>query len=157
MRDDLTPIVSARRLRGAGLVWRPAVGDWCALANGAHAGGMYLVVEADATIGWATLLEPEGRWPAARIAAADGLWLPTLGQLKNVARGWGWRVATFEHVPPAALAAWTRDIPGLTPPAAATLPHRCVLTAAVGATSIQTEGFSEVEALAEALIAAMPR
>lgn len=103
MRDDLVMVTTARRLRTAGLRWRPQAGDWCTLLDGAnitadHA-GLWLVTAADAEVGWATIVAISGTWPSARIATNDGLWVPTAGQLKSWLRMHGYRVTTLESPP----------------------------------------------------------
>ncbi|MBA3826688.1 MAG: hypothetical protein H0X24_22670, partial [Ktedonobacterales bacterium] len=60
MRDDLVLADEAQRLRGAGLVWRPQPGDWCALVGAAHlagaGAGVWLVIDTSAA-GWLTVVD----------------------------------------------------------------------------------------------------
>lgn len=157
MRDELALAATARRLRAAGLVWQPQPGDWCALLDGSRA-GLWLVVEADAAVGWATIVATEARWPPARVAAQDALWLPTVGQLKAWLRAHGWRVSTQEVAPPAAVPGWAAGLPGMQAGAASPFAHRCVAVHPARPGAIQTAGLNEAEAVAEAVIvvAALP-
>ncbi len=103
MREDLVLTVTARALRAAGLQWRPNIGDWCVVMDGAHHAesdaGLWLVIEADPAIGWVGVRDARGIWPTARISMADALWLPTAGQLKAWIHARGYLIATYDHHP----------------------------------------------------------
>jgi hypothetical protein len=171
MRDDLVMAVQARRLRAAGLVWRPQVGDWCMLLAAAdisgEEAGIWLVIDAEAT-GTLTVVDGAARWSGRRIVASEALWLPTCGQLKGWLRGAGYSVSSLEGVDqPAqtpgtpttqaqgARPAWAAALLGVptTPPqpAAPLLRHRCRALRPGTGTIIEGDGLREADAVAEAV------
>ncbi len=169
MRDDLILTSTARRLRQAGLVWRAQVGDWCALLDGVtrhDEGGLWLVIAADADVGWATVSDAVAMWPPARIATADALWLPSAGQLKAWLRAHGYRVTTIETMTDGSTPAggpittprqgWAASLIGSAAsasPQAASGSHRCEATR--GATVLRAAGVTEAETVAEVVAQAL--
>lgn len=170
MRDDLVLAVQARRLRAAGLVWRPQMGDWCVMLAAAEISGedagIWLVIDAEAS-GTLTVVDGAARWSARRIVANEALWLPTCGQLKGWLRGAGYSVSTFEGAdlptpPPApsgstssgARPAWAASLLGAQPmsptqPAAPMLPHHCRALRPSSGTLVEGDGLREADAVAE--------
>ena len=144
MRDDIVTPTTARRLAGAGLVWEPQIGDWCAILGGEHIGegngSLWLVAGIFPATGMLGLVDSAGKWPAAQAPARDCLWLPTVGKLKAWLRGQGYRVATGES--PVVLLGGT----------GATMRHVCRLTRAEGGTPLDGEGPTESDALADAIL-----
>ncbi len=172
MRDDLTLAATARRLQGAGLRWLPQIGDWCALLDAVHLSehrvGLWCVVDAD-PMGWVDVRDSAGRWPSARIAATDALWLPTVGQLKTWLRAHGYTVSTMEGeklaqdsqrpsaAPQTTRPAWANALQGsaTTGKPGLTLTHRCIVSRSSSSPLPPFDGLTEVEAVAEAVYAVL--
>lgn len=169
MREDLVVTTTARRLRTAGLIWRPQVGDWCALVTAAYRvesqAGLWLVTNADATVGWVDVIDAAAQWPQARLALSDVLWLPTSGQMKGWLRSSGYHVSTVEGPEvtanptgqlgaSGARAGWAAGIlGGPTPPTVQPIgKHRCLIMRSTGGFSTQAEGITEAEAIAETIM-----
>jgi hypothetical protein len=172
MRDDLVLGAQARRLRAAGLVWRPQVGDWCAMLAAAEIAGedagIWLVIDVEAS-GMLTVVDGAARWSGQRIVAGEALWLPTCGQLKAWLRGAGYTVSTFEGAdlptPPLAPSAstasdsrpaWAAALLGVpaspaTPPAMPVLHHHCRALRPGSGAVIEGDGLREADAVAEAV------
>ena len=141
MREDVVTPATARRLRRAGLVWEPQMGDWCIVMGGEHLGegqpGLWLVAALAPAAGLVGVMDAAGEWPMARVPAFECVWLPSAGKLKTWLRAHGYRVATGE-ADPATLGTGPR--------------HVCRLTRPGDAAPIQTDGSSEAEAVAEAVL-----
>lgn len=167
MRDTLALASTARRLRGGGLIWRPQVGDWCTLIDAAHISGdqvgMWLVVDADATVGWINIIDAAAQWPTARISLNDALWLPSTGQLKAWLRALGYQVTTLEggasfaapsgSLPPRQ--GWAAEILNAAPhqptpsQPLAMIAHQCRAVLPAKPPAIEGAGMTEAEAVAE--------
>lgn len=167
MRDDLVLTPTARQLRTAGLTWQPQIGDWCALLDGIYLAdqraGLWLVIESDPQVGWATVLDSGGRWPPARVAASDALWLPTAGQLKGWLRSQGYHVVVADSEPGLGSMPQTSSSPArgwaagiLAPPPSSAGSGvggtRCTLTRPGRPEIIQRISTTEAEAVADALL-----
>lgn len=143
MRDDITLPATARRVSGAGLIWEPAIGDWCVVLGAEHIaetqGGLWIVAARFPAAGLLALADSAGQWPITQVAAHECLWLPTAGQLKTWLRARGYRVATGES-------------PALLLGGDASLRHVCRLTRAGDAAPIDGEGAGEAEAVAAAIL-----
>ncbi len=167
MRDDLVTVSMARRLRQAGLSWRPQVGDWCALLDAAHISGeeagIWLIIDVD-TAGTLTVVDGAAKWSARRIVASEALWLPASGQLKMWLRAFGYQVSTYEGTDaPAAQPipqtgshpAWAASLLGEAGRApsqpVAPLRHVCRVSRLDAGGLVEGRGMSEAEAVAEAL------
>lgn len=144
MRDDITLPATARRLSNAGLIWEPAIGDWCAVLGAEHVaetrGSLWVVAARHPTTGMLALAEVTGQWPITQVPARDCLWLPAAGQLKTWLRARGYRVATGES--PALL------LGGSGP----SIRHVCRLTRADNTPPVDGAGAGEAEAVADALL-----
>jgi hypothetical protein len=143
------------------------VGDWCTLIDAAHisgdSAGVWLVVDADAAIGWINIVDAAAQWPVARIASGEALWLPTAGQLKAWLRGLGYYVSTSEGMAPGGQVApstprpgWAANILGDTarrtpsqPLAMSGFTHHCQVVRNGANTTYDSAGLSEAEAVAE--------
>ena len=188
MKDDLVTLSTARRLRNAGLSWSPEPGDWCVPLGGLTEAqsGFWLVLMVDSEPLGVTLADVSGVWPATRIAANEGLWLPTGGQLKSWLRMRGYRLTTIEASPaapqphtPAAPQPHTPAAPQTRPkatgwasgiikpppetleerlgaPSHAIFTHQCQAQYTDG-TTLQSEGTTEAEAVAEVAITILMR
>jgi len=168
MRDDLAQVPVARRLRQAGLSWRPQVGDWCALLDAAHISGdeagIWLIIDVDAA-GSLTVVDGAARWSARRIVASEALWLPASGQLKMWLRAFGYQVSTHEGADALAAQpampqtgsrpAWAASLLGeasRTPSQPiAQLRHVCRALRQDQGALVEGRGISEAEAVAEAV------
>jgi hypothetical protein len=139
MREEVVTPATARLLQRAGLPWDPQLGDWCAMLGGeivAEAqAGLWLVAAVAPQAGLVGLMDAASKWPMARVAVHDCLWLPTAGKLKVWLRALGYRVATGES-DPVALGAGGR--------------HICKATSAMGGDPLVGEGATEAEAVATA-------
>ena len=170
MREDLVLADVAQRLRGAGIVWRPQPGDWCALVGAAHIAGneagIWLVIDTEAS-GWVTVVDGAARWAARRIVASEAVWLPTTGQLKAWLRANGYAVSTTEGADMPGIPqptaggqrpAWAASLMGEPAPPTPTpisqplMRHHCRATRA-GQLPIEAFGASEAEALAQVVLA----
>lgn len=144
MRDDITLPVTARRLSASGIIWDPAIGDWCVVLGAEHVaetqGGIWLVAARFPAAGLLALADAAGQWPVTQVPARECLWLPTAGQLKTWLRARGYHIATGES--PALL------LGGSGP----SLRHVCRLTRSGGAAPIDGEGSGEAEAVADAIL-----
>lgn len=167
MHDTLVLASTARRLRGGGLAWRPQVGDWCTLIDAAHISGdqvgLWLVVDADATVGWINIIDAAAQWPTARISLGDALWLPSAGQLKVWLRALGYQVTTIEGgtsfaTPSGSLHAhqgWAASILHGTPHQSTpsqpltSIAHQCHAVMPGKLPAIEGAGMTEAEAVAE--------
>jgi hypothetical protein len=132
----------ARRLRQAGLLWEPQLGDWCAVLASASLGeaqaGLWLVAAVANHAGMLGLMDAAGQWPLARVPANECVWLPSAGKLRTYLRSIGLRVATREH-DTGALGLQTR--------------HYCRVQRPGDQTSIRDgEGPNEAEAVAEVVL-----
>jgi len=168
MRDDLVLATMAWRLRQEGLVWRPQVGDWCAMLGAAQISGaeagLWLVIDAEAA-GTLTVVDGAARWSARRIVASEALWLPTSGQLKAWLRATGYAVSTSEgaalpaamgpagaapsNVPPAWAASLLGNSTPASLPAALALRFHCRAHRQGQPALHEADGMSEAEAVAE--------
>jgi hypothetical protein len=63
--------------------------------------GLWLVVSWAEATGQLGVMDAAGQWPVTRIAARDGVWVPTVGKLKTWLRAHGLRVNTGEFEPSA--------------------------------------------------------
>lgn len=138
MREEVVTPATARLLQRAGLPWDPQLGDWCAILGGeivAEAqAGLWLVGGMAPQAGLVGLMDAAGKWPMARVAVHDCLWLPTAGKLKVWLRAQGYRVATGE-TDPVTLGAGAR--------------HICKATDGTGGSPLVGDGANEAEAVAE--------
>jgi hypothetical protein len=168
MRDDLVLATMARRLRQEGLIWRPQVGDWCAILAAAQIAGteagIWLVIDAEAA-GTLTVVDGAARWSGQRIVASEALWLPTGGQLKAWLRAQGYAVSTTEGaalsaatgasgtMPANASPAWASSLLGNRTPAAPAAPSilrfHCRAHRQGQPALHEADGMSEAEAVAE--------
>ncbi len=169
MQDDLVSIVMARRLKTAGIVWQAQPGDWAAPIGASYLGldtaGLALITDADDEVGWVTLTDIAKHWPPARVAKADTLWIPTVGQLKIWMRARGFEVSCLENSAPAQQP--VRDVrrqgwaAGIAPAAAAAdsqttaplLRHRCIAKMRALPQEFLGDGDTESDAAAETVIA----
>jgi hypothetical protein len=141
MREDVVTPATARLLLRAGLPWEPQLGDWCVILGGEvvaeSQAGLWLVAAHAPQAGLLGLMDAQSKWPMARVAMQDCLWLPTAGKLKIWLRAQGYRVATGE-TDPVALGAGAR--------------HICKVTGLAGTAPIGGEGANEAEAVASAIL-----
>lgn len=161
MREEVVTPTTARRLAHEGLGWEPQLGDWCVTLDGAqmgeHAVGLWLVVAIAPDQGILALADAAGRWPQARVAMRECLWLPSAGKLKTWLRARGYRVATGEAnatAPTLAYAPFGGASGSLdTLNAQGSTLHVCRLThPANRAVVIDGDGASEPEAVAVAIL-----
>jgi hypothetical protein len=141
MREEVVTPATARLLQRAGLMWDPQLGDWCVILGGEVVAeaqtGLWLVAALAPQAGLVGLMDAASKWPMARVAIHDCIWLPTAGKLKMWLRAQGYRVATGES-DPAALGAGAR--------------HICKATVAGSIPPIVSEGVNEAEAVAAATL-----
>ncbi len=169
MQDDFVSIVMARRLKTAGIIWQAQPGDWTAPIGASYLGldsaGFALVTDADDAVGWVTLSDIAKKWPPARVAKADTLWIPTVGQLKMWMRVRGYEVSSFENAASAQenprdyrRQGWAAGIAPVSPAPdkhapAPLLRHRCVAKMRAAPNEYIGDGETESDAAAETVIA----
>jgi hypothetical protein len=141
MREEVVTPATARLLQRSSLPWDPQIGDWCVILGGEvvaeSQAGLWLVAALAPQAGLLGLMDAESKWPMARVAIHDCLWLPTAGKLKVWLRAQGFRVATGE-ADPVTLGAGAR--------------HICKLTGSAGEAPQGGDGANEAEAVARAVL-----
>jgi hypothetical protein len=144
MREEVVTPATARVLQRAGLPWDPQLGDWCVILGGevvAEAqSGLWLVAALAPQAGLVGLMDAASKWPMARVAVHDCLWLPTAGKLKMWLRAQGYRVATGE-TDPMTLGAGAR--------------HVCKATSGSSDPQLVGDGPNEAEAVAATALRAL--
>ena len=141
MREEVVTPATARQLQRASLPWDPQLGDWCVILGGEVVAeaqvGIWLVAALAPQAGLLGLMDAASKWPMARVAVHDCLWLPSAGKLKAWLRAQGYRVATGE-ADPATLGAGPR--------------HICKATRSATEALVMGEGGSEADAVASAVL-----